>query len=397
MWWSPSTDQLAVHTHREFWERPAADAEHAGQPPVTTSNPGTSIADLPSEGAAKSASPHEGLPAREEGNPSDTLGSPSETGPASEQGLASEADVDDSMASVDDGLSDSYSDAGHGFQGQLWLLSPTSQKVDEVPCTPPGIPEAQWLGRCDWSPQGYLLLVRYGMSSAFLEGEGFSVLNPTTLEQVYSCRGPAEFVSWATNPPSRLVKPALSASITGTPALLDLSQREHGEWHVMKFDQSKLSHHLHLCISSDGSMLVGARRQGAGRNHAFHLPLADGAGGYVLPKLPIRSMHGAWMQWAPLPAAWPQIYAFVHWAEAGKRGKGKIFKPSNAAVSLVDSRKLSVLGSWTAKELSSLVKGRKLRGDETGEPQCVKWAPNGKHLAVLCTKCTLVMTFGKSS
>ncbi|KAK9825016.1 hypothetical protein WJX74_000814 [Apatococcus lobatus] len=398
LWWSPSTDQLAVNTYRELWEERAADAtaEQAGHSPVITSNSGVSADDQPSEGAAKPASPDGDLPMREDGDDSDPGGCPSVMEPAlahglgsedgldsdnglsSEDGLDSEEDVDDSMASVDDSMSGSSSDQGEYYHGQLWLLSPTSQKVDAVPC----VPAAQWRS-CEWSPHGRLLLARFGMCSSDLDGEGFSLVDPSTLEQVYSCASSAGSVSWASNSPSRLVKLSLSAAVTGVPALLNFGQEEHGEWHVMDFHQSKFSSYHNLCISSDGCMLVGARRRGAGgRAHAFHLPLADSGDGYVVPKSPIKST-GAWMQWAPLPAAWPQIYAYVHWTEDRKDEKGKISQPSHAALSLVDSRKLSVLGSWTAKELSSLVKGRKLRKDDTGEPQCVKWAPDGKHLAVL--------------
>ena len=268
--------------------------------------------------------------------------------------------------------------------------APQGRRQSWCPAAPRASPMLSGVG-VSGAPHGYLLLARWVCCFSGYDGEGFSVLDPNTLEQIYDDGGSGGCVTWSASFPSSLVRPAASAAFTGAQMLVDFSKKESGEWRAMAFRQSEFSQDHHVCIASDCSMLVGARQKGGGHAHAFHAPLAGGNEGFVLPKLPVLR-RDYWMQWAPMPAAWPQLYAYVHHTKGGRHQSPP--EPGSLAVSLVASRKPVVLGTWTAHGLASLLKARKLRGDETGEPHSVKWAPNGRHLAVLCEHCTLVMTFG---
>ena len=60
----------------------------------------------------------------------------------------------------------------------------------------------------------------------------------------------------------------------------------------------------------------------------------------------------------------------------------------------MNSSRVAVLGTWSFQDLDKLSEGGRLPADVVAQGDRVKWAPNGKHLAVLCGSCTLVMTFG---
>ena len=84
---------------------------------------------------------------------------------------------------------------------------------------------------------------------------------------------------------------------------------------------------------------------------------------------------------------------------AGGHQTGRAAGPSRrpSAISLMDSSRVTALGTWSVEHLSQQAEGGRLRTESAGQAHCVKWAPNGKHLAALCSECTLVMTFGTSS
>ena len=94
------------------------------------------------------------------------------------------------------------------------------------------------------------------------------------------------------------------------------------------------------------------------------------------------------LDWAPFPPAWPGVYACIvqrgpgisEWASlAGHEGPEEV-----PFVGLVDARHHKLLGSWTAADLDKYARISFPLTSLPWKPQALKWAPSGRHLAVLC-------------
>ena len=282
------------------------------------------------------------------------------------------------------------------FVAELRLLRPQFMEVSLVKgALDCGSRPIEWT-EVSWSPNGHLLVAGWE--------HGCTIVDPNTLNHLITflhCRGS---VDWA---PSALPKPSLIAFfpwqgnyIWGR--IYNFCCRETGEWECSackapgKFEPLWTAH-----LSPNGASLVGTRSSATGHVCASHSSLhASRSDGFIMPTRPLwkattLGSDRLWLQFAPLPACWPQIYAYVHESCRAKKTASQASSPSTgpAAISLVNSDHVAVLGTWSIKHLDKMVQGRRLRDDVIDQVHNVRWAPNGKHLAVYCGSCTLVMTF----
>lgn len=98
------------------------------------------------------------------------------------------------------------------------------------------------------------------------------------------------------------------------------------------------------------------------------------------------------LDWAPTPAAWPQLYAYIHDTFPQPTGGQAAIGQS---VVLVDSSTHRTLGSWKVKNGTHTAAFQGVSLD-VKKVQQLKWSCDGKHLAVFCTDCVQVLTFGQT-
>ena len=121
-----------------------------------------------------------------------------------------------------------------------------------------------------------------------------------------------------------------------------------------------------------------------------------------------RPQCGLDIAFAPIPKAWPAIYCCLHLAlDAGRldslgwpdlQAVANQIPGPDLKLSLVDCEGHARLGTWTAADLWEHIHGQHQevcspQTEAAPTPQFMQWSPDGRHLAVMCSSCVMVMTF----
>lgn len=209
------------------------------------------------------------------------------------------------------------------------------------------------------------------------------MIDVCSMQPIHSSPWRPEHVFWAAQSVSSHHQPRLSAFFFRH-QIADFSFADSGIWKVDAFRpvQNERPHYSWHTFASGGHCYFG-RRCVQGKLE-FVYPYSDNS------TTGMKQSNGChYMQWAPFPSCWPRLFAHVL-----PPPYRPISLPTDKwCVRLIDSLTEAVLGTWTKDALSSILRRRRLRGDKTAM-HSVKWAPNGRHLAVFSGSCTMVLTFG---
>lgn len=310
------------------------------------------------------------------------------------------------QASVDDGPSDHAGrpcnflwgapedDDSYRFEGQVWLLTPQFGR-SELLGSPQGLQsQAQWT-HCQWSPHGRLLVLRWASNCSSF-ASGFKVLDSKTLQAVFESLNPAGNMSWAASAPSALRGPCLSAVFPKE--IVCFTSTKEGEWEV-RAQSSSLFEPVHTVhISPDGDTIIGLRQKSSGQYGIYHRSLGQDMGEWLGTE--DRQYPPDWHpEWVPFSCRWSQIYASIHPAQLMLLGTENMQGPAfgTPSISLVDAKRNAVLGTWTPNALANALSqtmGDSRRCERSvGAMYDTLWSPDGRHLAVFCDSCILVMDF----
>ncbi len=291
------------------------------------------------------------------------------------------------------GLYSSVQDAaqlGSARKSAIWLLNPAEKMIIPIPedlVEAYRSPHHGW-SRCWWSLRGRLLVAecdsRHG---CILDGE---------IGRLVYCNPRLDWeqhAAWASHVEAACV-PGDHRGLTPTYVTF---QFIGGRWAPNTLELATPVRHRVRCISPYGTSIVtqdsGSRYSEEGFNH-YELDIGQSQVRVqrhrkTLAKFASRANR------APLPGAWPVVDAkIVHVHNSD--GSGPSHRSLVWTLELVQPFGPYVLGNWTSDDLLELAQGKLCF---TAAP-CEKiegctWAPNSRHLAILCNKRTwvLVMTF----
>ena len=185
--------------------------------------------------------------------------------------------------------------------------------------------QAQWTA-VEWTPCGHLLVACW-VTKHCVRQQGCTIFDPYTLEKVIVVPQQSECIHRAAKPASFMQSPSLSAFFPEIGWYVSFSCHASCCWTYSTCDcPEPLWPHASV-LSPDGAALVGPQgsRLAPGSEWAFHSSLdpcsSDAA---IMPELPIwwsgnAESAGVWVQYAPLPRCWPQIYAYLHESRAARK------------------------------------------------------------------------------
>lgn len=229
-------------------------------------------------------------------------------------------------------------------------------------------------------------------------GDGFCIFDPCTKRPVCECdyatyRG----LSWAAGLSNSTSGKAMAVCLRqGQRGVVRLAQDSNGEWQASLGEwESEVRCHDAI-MSPFGRHLVTKMEDKGGdaacicqydsitnEEHViarhFHI---DEASPWVI------------LDWAPIPAAWPQLYAYVHEEIPEPSGHQSVAVAAQS-VKLVDSLQHRIIGSWNVTDGSHAADQQEILGYMKKATQ-LKWSANGKHLAVFCTDWVQVLTFDQT-
>lgn len=293
------------------------------------------------------------------------------------------------------------------FLGQIRLLRPLQAQLHVLDSQQKDHSQAQWT-RCDWSPQGHLLVTQWVSNSA-VEAAGFAIIDSVTCKTVFEADQPAGNTSWAEQSSSLLQGPCLVAFLSGASMAIRLSRPGDGDWRAVPCTCSAFSPGSKVYTSPDGQKLVGLQfsLQALGRDRICHVALRSTSFSQEQSLYLEGPYPGAkWdITFAPFSFAWPALYAYIHPSSKAGQAEQQALPSGRARavgplmeLSLVDCKRNAVLDSWTAQDLwerstEGQPRASGCRNGATLRLHSAKWSPNRRHLAVTCDRCTMVMTF----
>ncbi len=281
------------------------------------------------------------------------------------------------------GCPSSERDAAHFVpvrKGAIWLLNPSENMIIPVP---ENLVEANrssrhgW-SRCWWSSHGGLLIAEYdSLYYHILDGEtGLLVYG-----NVQDPRLQWGHASWASH--------VEAACVSGGQAESTLNyinfQFIDGMWAPSMLELATTVHARNACISPYGtSIAIQGPDSHSTVSSIDRYDLDIGQSRVRIRRHRKTYENSSDRKYlAPLPGAWPVVDAkIIH--DHRLDGSGR---PKPYLVELVQGFDPHVLGTWAADDLLELAQGRvcvTAAPCETIE-ECT-WAPNSRHLAVLCNK-----------
>lgn len=327
--------------------------------------------------------------------------------------------------------------ASHGNR-LIMLLEPSAPRARIVNCVreesnTPAI--SHRISGCKWSPCGLLLFVAWDQDSTGIHHgrQGFSIVDSQTLRVVFAA-GDFEALGrmqWNRGAPSASSKSIKSVSTLWVRGMIvDFEQDQVGEWRAASRHITGFASDRHASLSPDCETLVGIQQIYDCLAHATR------QSSWAQPETLIYSEQ-VWqeedspfqldkhLKWAPFPSAWPSIYAAICPRQSQHRESdsedsepdseqtetdsenrvselGHFHHEGPKELVLVDGRRHDVIGRWTAAMLSQEARssataseyGFNGQGDDF---ESLEWAPNGRHIAVWCKKCTFIITFGSEA
>lgn len=257
-----------------------------------------------------------------------------------------------------------------------YIMGP--QQTVQIPCEAGSTQQEHWESM-HWSPCGSFLMAQSTRASMLniLDARSLEVIDvPACLDlrsddlSLRDADLPSHGI-WGTIP-STASQPAVTVAVFPKLSLTVRLSWSYGEWHASASPTPPGISRRSITMAPDASCLL-ARRKGDSRFWQVDLAshAADQVGHMPMPRF----------CWAPFPPAWPPICAFID-----------VVRPVHC-VGLTEIRSPQVTRSWSLNELKTMAStGRSLlTGDLTSA--MLKWAPSGNHLAVVCSDCTLLLTF----
>ena len=278
-------------------------------------------------------------------------------------------------------------DGNTEIQATVRILEPAKQRAEFVQSQlDPGGNTV--FAACHWSPCGtFLLTNHYYFHSTLRYCWEWCVQDPFNLEYIFKMPGHSRRMSWASRASVDGTGQVLIAFLAASRTVVTFS-KVNGHWQASQSQLKGLTSCIDGSLAPSGDMLVavGKPHQDPSRIQLIHHdPEAQQEHLIVNSFIFTCPDNTLQMAWAPLPAAWPPMYALVQ----------KVPKHFFDVVNVVDAKAHRVLGSWTTSDISKQALGRSLRwAPKADSLQAVSWSPSGRHLAVFCKdRWTLVLSF----
>ena len=287
---------------------------------------------------------------------------------------------------------------------QIMLLDPFQQTQEEV--SPPA--EAEWRLHCHWTPCGGLLVT--GLRSAGLPG--ICVLDVLSRQPLYTATfesaswsfQDSHMITWSQHCRQARHHEACMAYLPERHAFVHFDKL-NDQWHVRETSLVK-SRMPNLCsgktFAPDGSYLVGVHQLADGKACLCNWDSREINCFAVGPAF-FASGHGMFdMDWVPFPPGWSPMHACIlSQGLSCAEIEGHLPSMNHAhgrfpCIHLVDAKAHQVLESWMATDLFEHMKAPALRTSFAWHAEELRWAPNSKHLAVLCNGLLLLLIFKTS-
>lgn len=322
---------------------------------------------------------------------------------------------------IDYGDEDSSGGVVHRGNAVIMVLEPSASRSTVVDCNQDELGPTGMKG-CGWSPCGMLLFVPWWQldttqqTDALAKQHGFSVVDGHSLRVVFAAkdifhREMQGGLQWRTGVPSaspNSIKPVSTLWACGM--IVDFHQDSLGEWKAAAKQIMELGSSGCTSLSPDRQTLVGVQQHSClghvARESSWAQPEILIYSEQDCCRDPFRFLpdqHHALVEWAPFPHAWLPLYAVIcQWRPKNKRSRskeicdGKQTLPNELV--LVDSRRHVVVGRWTAAMLRQAASSSQTAAEvhtlQNDNFESLDWAPNGRHLAVLCRDFKFIITFG---
>ena len=281
---------------------------------------------------------------------------------------------------------------GSTRKGAIWLLNPSEKAMIPVPEDQEEAYGSSYHGwsRCWWSSRGGLLIAQHDSPYChILDGEtGLLVYGndqQTWLEWRYA--------SWASHVEAACV-PGGGTGLTPTYVQFQVID---GMWMPIMLKLANTVRRRVARISPYGTSIAIQDSDSLYAEGCVHHYDLDIEQSQVCVRRQVKAVEilSRRMSPAPLPGAWPVVDARIVYDPSLERSRDR-HRPECYAVELVQAFGPHVLGTWTADDFLELAQGKLCFTSAPCEKiEGCTWAPNSRHLAVLCNKRTwvLVMTF----
>lgn len=273
-------------------------------------------------------------------------------------------------------------------QATVRILEPAQQRAEFVPNQVDAGGNTLFAA-CQWSPCGTVLLTNqyYYLNSTSAYCWEWCVQDPSTFQIIFKIPGHSRKMSWACRATPDGAGQTLTAFLAASRTIVTFS-KVNGHWQASQSQLKSLASCIDGSLAPAGDTLVAVGKPDPSRimtQLIHHDPDTQQEHLIVNSFIFTCPDNVLQMAWAPLPAAWPQMYALVN----------KVPKHFFDVMNLVDAKAQNVLGSWTTSDLNKQALGRSLRwAPKADSLRAVSWSPGGRHLAVICEdRWTLVLSF----
>ena len=268
----------------------------------------------------------------------------------------------------------------------MQVINPVVQQVATMHCeslSRGGV----WQG-FDWTPCGNLLIAKY-QDDERRQLQGLCISDPCSADLV--CWFDIQDLIWG---PLSSPERAFTAFGPAKCCMIRFSHDLTG-WRPEVTGMREAGVSFDTAISPCGSTLVLLGKSGLTGPYMrlYHYALATQSQ-HTIASVP-QWQRCIDMGWAPFARAWLQVYAYVGCQLARRTLPNDVGSTVGASVDLNDAASHKFLASWKAQALTGKA-GQWAEAPFQDVPRAVKWAPHGRHLAILCSNSVLVMTFGST-
>ena len=273
---------------------------------------------------------------------------------------------------------------------------------------------------CSWSPCGQLLVAEYDRT-AYPGNICFLFVDPVCAQHIHDTGDLlySNEVWWGSGNDRAAGSSTVIAWLADAQAVVRMSRNADGSWqnagHLRNYLQGELSDGVMAvrwrALAADGksAVLLGRDASSSSGTHdayeyatspddtprlyLYHQNLDTLDRTRVTGCPALHDSTQPEIKWAPAPADWPKVYAFLHQpAEESPNLDPEI--DEEISVVLVDAAQHTMLGRWTSAMLLQFAENQGLQPAALDTvPKDIVWCPNGRHLLVVCGNCSFVLTF----